>query len=72
MEDKYLKKLHVTFDDGKELVGVDVFIYVWKEMPGYKWLGIFTDLPVIKQLAKCVYAVLAFILFWRFKLFSKA
>ncbi|MDB4135994.1 DUF393 domain-containing protein [Gammaproteobacteria bacterium] len=72
MEDKYLKKLHVTFDDGKELVGVDAFIYVWKEMPGYKWLGIFTDLPVIKQLAKCVYAVLAFILFWRFKLFFKA
>ena len=31
MEDKYLKKLHVIFDDGKELSGVDAFIYVWEE-----------------------------------------
>ena len=28
MEDKYLKKLHVVFDDGKELSGVDAFISV--------------------------------------------
>ena len=39
MEDKYLKKLHVTFDDGKELVGVDAFIYVWNRTKGYRWLG---------------------------------
>ena len=30
MDDKYLKKLHVIFTDGKELAGVDAFIYVWK------------------------------------------
>ena len=41
MEDKYLKKLHVTFDDGKELVGVDAFIYVWNRTKGYRWLGTF-------------------------------
>ena len=39
MEDKYLKKLHVTFNDGKELVGVDAFIYVWNRTKGYRWLG---------------------------------
>ena len=71
MEDKYLKKLHVTFDDGKELSGVDAFIYVWGETQGYKWLSYFTNLPVIKQLAKCIYAFLAYVLFWRFKAFSK-
>ena len=35
MEDKYLKKLHVVFDDDKELVGVDAFIYIWKRTDGY-------------------------------------
>ena len=30
MEDKYLKKLHVVFDDGRELIGVDAFIYIWE------------------------------------------
>ena len=30
MGDKYLKRLHVRFEDGKELSGVDAFIYVWE------------------------------------------
>ena len=49
MEDKYLKKLHVVFDDNKELVGVDAFIYIWKRTDGYAWLGRFVGLPIIKQ-----------------------
>jgi predicted DCC family thiol-disulfide oxidoreductase YuxK len=71
MEDKYLKKLHVTFDDGKELVGVDAFIYVWNRTNGYRWLGKLVALPVVKQLAVFAYSILAFLLFWRFKIFNK-
>ena len=63
MEDKYLKKLHVTFDDGKELVGVDAFIYVWNRTKGYRWLGTLVALPVVKQLAVFAYSILAFLLF---------
>ena len=35
MGDKYLKRLHVRFEDGKELSGVDAFIYVWERTKGY-------------------------------------
>ena len=71
MEDKYLKKLHVVFDDDKELVGVDAFIYILKRTDGYGWLGKFIGLPVIKQCAVFAYSVLAFLLFWRFKIFNR-
>ena len=55
MNDKYLKKLHVVFEDGEELSGVDVFIYVWHRTKGYEWLGTFISLPVIYQLSKLAY-----------------
>ena len=51
MNDKYLKKLHVVFEDGDELIGVDAFIYVWKRTDGYAWLAKFTSAPVIYQLS---------------------
>ena len=72
MEDKYLKKLHVVFDDEKELVGVDAFIYIWKRTKGYGWLGKFVGLPIIKQCAIFAYSILAFLLFWRFKIFNRS
>ena len=72
MDDKYLKKLHVVFDDDSELIGVDAFIYVWKRTKGYKWLGKFVELQIIKQCAIFAYAILAFLLFWRFKIFNRS
>jgi|TARA_B100001094_G_scaffold332521_1_gene404994 predicted DCC family thiol-disulfide oxidoreductase YuxK len=72
MEDKYLKKLHVVFEDNRELVGVDAFIYIWKRTKGYEWLGKFVELPIIKQIAIFTYSILAFLLFWRFKIFSRS
>ena len=57
--DKYLKALYVEFSDGREIKGVDAFIYVWNNTKGYGWL------------AKIVYAFLAFILYWRFKIFNR-
>ena len=71
MGDKYLKKLHVRFQDGKELSGVDAFIYVWERTKGYAWLAKLISLPVVKQLSKIAYAILAFLLFYKYKIFSK-
>ena len=71
MDDKYLKRLHVIFPDGEELEGVDAFIYVWKNTKGYYWLGKLMSVPPIKQISKICYAIIAILLFWRFKLFVK-
>ena len=68
MDDKYLKKLHVIFPDGEELDGIDAFIYVWTRTNGYHWLGKLISLPIVKQLAVFAYSILAFILYWRFRL----
>jgi hypothetical protein len=54
------------------LVGVDAFIYIWKRTKGYGWLGKFVGLPIIKQCAIFAYSILAFLLFWRFKIFNRS
>jgi predicted DCC family thiol-disulfide oxidoreductase YuxK len=72
MEDKYLKKLHVVFSNGEELVGVDAFIYIWERTDGYAWLSKLVRLPVIKQCSVFAYSILAFLLFWRFKIFNNS
>jgi|TARA_B110000438_G_C15814368_1_gene651264 predicted DCC family thiol-disulfide oxidoreductase YuxK len=69
MEDKYLKQLHVIFPDNTELSGVDAFIYTWNHTKGYEVLGKIIALPVIKSIAVIVYAVIARLLYWKFKLF---
>ena len=71
MEDKYLKKLHVVFDDGKELSGVDAFIYVWERTNGYAWIAKIIKLPIIYFLSKIAYSIIAFILFYKFKIIGK-
>tara|TARA_B100000470_G_C19769894_1_gene382461 strand:+ start:1123 stop:1464 length:342 start_codon:yes stop_codon:yes gene_type:complete len=69
--DKYLKALYVEFIDGREIKGVDAFIYVWSNTKGYGWLAKFVSLPILFTLAKVLYAFLAFILYWRFKIFNR-
>ena len=69
--DKYLKALYVEFPDGSEIKGVDAFIYVWSHTKGYGWLAKLVGLPVVFTFAKLLYAILAFILYWRFKLFNR-
>ena len=71
MDDRYLKKLHVSLSDGSELFGIDAFIYVWRRTQGYNWLAVLTSLPIIKQIAKIIYSILAFFIYWRFKIFVK-
>jgi len=63
MEDKYLKKLHVVFDDEKELVGVDAFIYIWKRTKGYGWLG---NLLAFRLSNNALFLLIQFWLFYYF------
>ena len=69
--DKYLKALYVEFPNGSEIKGVDAFIYVWSNTKGYGWLAKLVSLPVVFTLAKILYAFLAFVLYWRFKIFNR-
>ena len=69
--DKYLKALYVEFPDGTEIKGVDAFIYVWSNTKGYGWLSKLVSLRIIFTLAKILYAFLAFILYWRLKIFNR-
>jgi hypothetical protein len=69
--DKYLKALYVEFPDGSEIKGVEAFIYVWSNTKGYGWLAKFVSLPGVNTFAKLLYAILAFILYWRFKIFNR-
>ena len=71
MNEKYLKKLHVRFENGTEISGVDAFVYVWERTKGYAWIAKIIKLPVIYSLSKIGYAVIAFILFYKYKLISK-
>ena len=71
MDDKYLKKLHIIFEDGKELSGVDAFIYVWERTDGYNWLAKIVKLPIVRHLSKVAYFFIAYFLFLRYKYISK-
>ena len=71
MGDKYLKKLHIRFENGTEISGVDAFIYVWERTNGYYWIAALIRMPVIYHLSKIAYFFLAYILFWRYKYFVK-
>lgn len=70
MDDKYLKALHIQFENGTELAGVPAFIYVWQNTKGYEWLAKLVRLPIIFQFSQFAYAIVAKVLFWRFKLFN--
>ena len=55
----------------RELKQHPAFIYVWERTKGYAWLAKLVGLPVVKQLSKIAYAILAFLLFYKYKIFSK-
>ena len=60
MDDKYLKKLHVKFEDGSELSGVEAFIFVWERTDGYHWLAKLVSMPLIINIAKFRKSIKAF------------
>ncbi len=59
------KRLHVKTQDGQIKIGVDGFLALWAEMPGYRMLGRVVALPGIYHLSVVVYnRILAPLLFW--------
>jgi predicted DCC family thiol-disulfide oxidoreductase YuxK len=59
------RRLHIQTKEGEFKVGVDAFLALWAEMPGYRILGRIVHLPGIYHMATLVYdRVLAPGLFW--------
>ena len=63
--DEAKKRLHVRLASGEIRVGVDAFLALWAEMPGYRVLGRVIACPGIYHSACLVYdRVLAPVLYW--------
>ena len=61
-----LRRLHVK-DEGKIIGGAEAFLYVWKKIPKYKFLYKFFKLPIIFQIFKFTYEVIAYFLYLKNK-----
>ncbi|WP_020469027.1 thiol-disulfide oxidoreductase DCC family protein [Zavarzinella formosa] len=52
------RHLHTRLD-GKLFIGVDAFRAIWSVIPGYRWLGWLTGLPVVHFVSKFLYSIFA-------------
>lgn len=59
-----LKILHAINTENKMHKGVDAFILIWQQLPGWRWLAKLVALPLIYQVMKVIYSIFAR---WRFK-----
>ena len=57
-----IRRLHVI-DDNKVYAGASAFIILWKNMPKYKALSNFLNLPVVFHLFYVFYEIIAFFLY---------
>lgn len=53
--DAIRRKLHVIDGEGRLHVGADAFAALWRETPGWGWLGRLIALPAIRPLARLGY-----------------
>ena len=61
-----LRRLHVK--DGNRIIeGAEAFLFVWKKIPRYKFLYKFFRLPIIFQIFKFIYEVIAYFLYLKNK-----
>jgi len=51
-------RLYAVTDDGRLLSGAAAFARLWRELPGYRALGIIVGLPGIPQIAEGLYRVI--------------
>jgi predicted DCC family thiol-disulfide oxidoreductase YuxK len=51
-------RLYAVTDDGRLLSGAAAFARLWRELPGYRALGIIIGLPGIQHLAEGLYRVI--------------
>ncbi len=56
--DQALRRLYAVGEHGQLLRGVDVFIAIWRRLPGYRWLGAVAGFPLVRPLAWFVYEYL--------------
>ena len=49
------RRLHVRTKEGELKIGVDAFLALWAEMPGYRVLGRLVRLPGVYHMATLVY-----------------
>ena len=61
-----LRRLHVR-DNGQVFEGAEAFLLVWKKIPKYKFLYKFFKLPVIFQIFKFTYEIIAYFLYLKNK-----
>lgn len=41
--------MHVRRPDGELCIGIDAFLAIWQEIPGYSWLSLFVSHPLLKS-----------------------
>ena len=61
-----LRRLHVKVGN-RIIEGAEAFLFVWKKIPKYRFLYKFFKLPVIFQIFKFTYEILAYILYLKNK-----
>ena len=61
-----LRRLHIK-DGNKIIGGAEALLYVWKKIPKYKFLYNFFKLPVIFQIFKFAYEIIAYFLYLKNK-----
>lgn len=53
------RHMHLQTPEGKILIGVDAFAYLWSRLPQYRWASKIIKWPVIYQMACLGYEVFA-------------
>ena len=61
-----LRRLHVK-DGSRVIEGAEAFLFVWKKIPKYNFLYKFFKLPVIFQVFKFAYEIVAYFLYLKNK-----
>jgi predicted DCC family thiol-disulfide oxidoreductase YuxK len=61
-----LRRLHVK-DGNRVIEGAEAFLFVWKKIPKYNFLYKFFKLPIIFQVFKFAYEIVAYFLYLKNK-----
>jgi predicted DCC family thiol-disulfide oxidoreductase YuxK len=61
-----LRRLHVK-DGNRVIEGAEAFLFVWKKIPKYNFLYKFFNIPIIFQVFKFTYEIVAYFLYLKNK-----
>jgi predicted DCC family thiol-disulfide oxidoreductase YuxK len=56
--DTAMRRLHAVDDQGRLLRSVDVFVAIWRRLPGWRWLADIVAFPLVRPIAWFVYEYL--------------